>query len=348
MSFELSFDRSLIVAEVAQAHDGSLGTAHAYIDAVARAGADAIKFQTHIAAAESSPAEPWRVRFSYQDLTRYEYWRRMEFTPEQWAGLKGHAEQKGLLFLSSPFSIEAAQLLERLGMVAWKIASGEVGNWPLFEFLLATRRPVLLSTGMSPLEEVDRAVRLVQDSGVPVAVLQCTSQYPCPAENIGLNLIPFFRRRYGCFAGLSDHSGAIYPGLAAAAIGMSVLEIHITLSRESFGPDVPASITIDELNQLVEGVRFIERMRAHPVDKSDQAREMEGMRRLFTRSVAAVTDLSAGTILKAEHLGARKPGTGIPIEELPALVGRRLRREVRAGTLLRQEDLEPDEGQCAA
>jgi N-acetylneuraminate synthase len=140
--------RCQIIGEVAQAHDGSLGAAHAYIDAIAQAGADAVKFQTHIASAESTPAEPWRVRFSYQDASRYDYWKRMEFTEEQWSGLKRHANEKGLLFLSSPFSLQAAKMLMRVGMPAWKVASGEVTNAPLFDFMIATGLPVMLSTGM--------------------------------------------------------------------------------------------------------------------------------------------------------------------------------------------------------
>lgn len=119
----------MIVAEVAQAHDGSLGMAHAFIDAVANAGADAIKFQTHIAAAESAPHEQWRVKFSYQDATRYDYWRRMEFTPDQWHGLKRHCDARGLTFLSSPFSVDAVDLLTQVGVAAWKVASGEVASF---------------------------------------------------------------------------------------------------------------------------------------------------------------------------------------------------------------------------
>ncbi len=119
-----------IIGEVAQAHDGSLGLAHAFIDAIAAAGADAVKFQTHIAAAESTPAEPWRRRFSPQDDSRFDYWRRMEFTREQWRELKTHAESKGLVFLSSPFSLEAFELLRGIGVATWKIASGEIGRSP--------------------------------------------------------------------------------------------------------------------------------------------------------------------------------------------------------------------------
>src|SRR5918992_3358857 len=123
----------MIIAEVAQAHDGSLGMAHAFIDAIATTGADAVKFQTHIASAESTPTEPWRIQFSRQDTSRYDYWKRMEFTEAQWSGLKQHADERGLIFLSSPFSIEAVELLERVGVAAWKVASGEVSNRPLFE-----------------------------------------------------------------------------------------------------------------------------------------------------------------------------------------------------------------------
>jgi N,N'-diacetyllegionaminate synthase len=330
----------LIVAEVAQAHDGSLGTAHAYIDAAARAGADAVKFQTHLAAAESTPGEPWRVRFSPQDSTRYDYWKRMEFSDEQWYGLARHARERGLLFLSSPFSLDAVELLLKAEVPAWKVASGEVGNRPFLERLGHTGLPVILSSGMSPLAEVDAAVALLRRCEAEVVVLQCTSAYPCPPEKIGLNLLEEYRTRYDCPVGLSDHSGTIYPGLAGAAVGMDMLEVHLVLSRELFGPDVPASVTSEELRQLVDGVRFIERMRAHPIAKDEMARETAPLRALFTKSVVANVDLPAGTVLTAEVLAVKKPGTGIPAERFHEVVGRRLRRAVAADELLRDEDFE--------
>ncbi|HEY9426016.1 MAG TPA: N-acetylneuraminate synthase family protein [Gemmatimonadaceae bacterium] len=331
--------RCLIVGEVAQAHDGSLGTAHAYIDAIAAAGADAVKFQTHIADAESTPGEPWRVRFSRQDESRHDYWKRMEFTEEQWAGLRSHALDRGLLFLSSPFSVEAVDLLTRVGVAAWKVASGEVSNPQVFERIAATGLPVILSTGMSALDEIDLAVRRVKDRGLPLAVLQCTSAYPCPPESVGLNMLAAFRERYDCAVGLSDHSGTIFPGLAATTLGAEVLEVHVALSREAFGPDVVASVTTGELRQLVDGVRFIERMLANPVDKDAAARELQPLRALFTKSVVARVDLPAGTTLREEHLAARKPGTGIPAARLPELVGSRLARSVRANELLADSDV---------
>ena len=333
-------NRCTIIGEVAQAHDGSLGMAHAFIDAIAHAGVDAVKFQTHIAAAESTPSESWRVRFSPQDTTRYGYWKRMEFTEEQWRGLKEHAEEQGLMFLSSPFSIEAVELLKRVGVAGWKIASGEVSNISMLERMAETGLPFLLSTGMSPISEIDEAVAKIRKRDVPLTVLQCTSMYPTPPEEVGLNMILFFRERYKCAVGLSDHSGSIYPGLAAATLGIEVLEVHVTLSREMFGPDVSASVTTEELRQLVEGVRFIERMKATPVEKDEVANELKSMRELFTKSVVARIDLKSGTVLQEEHLTLKKPAKGLPAGRMHELIGRRLKRDVRIDDFLTEDDVE--------
>jgi N-acetylneuraminate synthase len=330
----------LVIAEVAQAHDGSLGMAHAYIDAVARAGADAVKFQTHIAAAESTPGEPFRVKFSPQDASRYDYWKRMEFTEPQWQGLADHARDCGLLFLSTPFSFEAVELLDRLKVPAWKVGSGEVTNLPMLTRMAATGRPVLISSGMACWDELDRAVATATSAKVPVTVLQCTTAYPCPPEKIGLNLLADLRDRYHCPVGLSDHSGTIFASLAAATLGANLLEVHVVLSRECFGPDVAASITIDELAQLVAGVRFIERALAHPLDKQQMAAEMAPLKAMFGKSVVAARDLPAGHRLEATDLALKKPGTGIPAARLDQLVGRRLARKVTADTLLAEDHLD--------
>jgi N-acetylneuraminate synthase len=336
----LGTGRCLVIGEVALSHDGSLGLAHKFVDAIADAGADAVKFQTHIATAESTPAEPFRVKFSRQDATRYDYWKRMEFTEDQWRGLAGHAAERDLLFISSPFSVQSVDMLERIGQPLWKIASGETSNVELLDRVIATGAPVLLSTGMSPLAEIDAAVARVRAKGRPVGVFQCTTAYPCPPEKIGLNLVQTFRERYGCWAGLSDHSATIYPGLAGAALGLDLLEVHVTLSREMFGPDVVASVTIAELKQLTAGIRFIETMRANPIDKDTSAGETAPLRRLFTRSVVVAAPLTSGTVLRREHLVIKKPGTGLPPARLPEVLGKRLTRDVGADHLLTAEDLE--------
>lgn len=331
---------TFIVAEVAQAHDGSLGMAHAFIDAAADAGADAVKFQTHIAAEESTLDEPFRVRFSDQDSTRYAYWKRMEFTAEQWAKLAEHAREKGLVFLSSPFSVSAARLLSNIGMDAWKVGSGEVRSEELLDEMGKHGAPILLSTGMSTMDEVDQSVARVRNKGLPLAVLQCTSSYPTPFEKVGLNVIEEFKHRYRCPAGLSDHSGSVYPGLAAMAIGADLLEVHIVFDRRMFGPDVPASVTLEELRLLVEAKTAFHTMFQNPVNKDEAARDLERMRTLFMKSLALIRDLPAGTLVSEEMLTLKKPGTGIPKSEIDRIKGRRLKRDVSSNRLITWDDLE--------
>ena len=235
----------------------------------------------------------------------------MEFTREQWHGLKQHADDRGILFLSTPFSEVAADMLAGIGMKVWKIASGEVGNIPLLNRIIGSGDPVILSSGMSTWEELDTAVAVVRENGNPLALLQCTSSYPCPPERVGLNMLEVMRQRYDLPVGLSDHSGEIFAGLGGATLGAEVLEVHVTLSREMFGPDVPVSITTASLQQLVDGVRQIERMIASPVDKEAIANELESLRDVFTKSIVANTDIPAGTLLESHHLKMKKPGTGL-------------------------------------
>lgn len=333
--------RCLVIGEVAQAHDGSLGMAHSFIDAIADTGADAVKFQTHIASEESTPGEPWRVKFSPQDETRFNYWRRIEFTTSQWAELKRHADDRGMLFMSTPFSERAVEMLSEIGMRVWKIASGEVGNVPLLAMISAFGDPVILSSGMSSWNELDAAVGAVKQNGNPLAVLQCTSAYPCPPEKVGLNVLSDLQSRYDVSVGLSDHSGNIYAGLAAAALGAEVLEVHVAFSRDMFGPDVPSSLTFPELRQLVEGTRHIERMLATVVDKDIVADQMSDLRRIFTKSVVAGMDLAAGTTLSTAHLKLKKPGTGLPASSLSSLIGQKLRESVNADDFILPQHLEP-------
>jgi N-acetylneuraminate synthase len=330
----------LVIAEVAQSHDGSLGTAHAFIDAAAEAGADAVKFQTHIADAESTPSEPWRVSFSTQDASRFEYWKRMEFSKAQWRELREHASDAGLFFASSPFSLQAVALLDEVEVDIFKIASGEVTNAPLLDEVAATKRPIVLSSGMSPWSEIDGAVDRLRTYETPLAVLQCTSEYPCPPERVGLNMIPELKRRYGLPVGLSDHSGTIFPGLGAAVLSIAALEVHLTLSRRMFGPDVPASITVEEMKTLVEGIRFIERTMQNPVDKDAMADDLSSLRRLFMRSPVTTRSLEAGHRLVTDDLALKKPGTGLPPDTLDSLIGRILARSVPGDHQISIEDLD--------
>ncbi len=332
----------LIIAEVAQGHDGSLGAAHAFIDVISDAGADAIKFQTHVAAAESTLDEPFRVRFSLQDETRYAYWKRMEFTAEQWQGLADHALERGLIFLSSAFSLEAVELLARIGMPAWKVGSGEVASEEMIAAMAATGAPILLSTGMSTMSEIAAVVDKFGALGANFALLQCTSRYPTPLEEVGLNVLDQFRTKFACPVGLSDHSGTPWPSLAALARGIDLLEVHVTMHPKAFGPDVTASLTPDQLRLVVEARAAFETMLTNPVDKDSLVDSLSAMRQLFGKSIALVRSMPAGTVLTRDMLAAKKPATGIPCSEIGTVVGRRLRRDVRPDRLLRREDLEPE------
>ena len=330
-----------IVAEVAQAHDGSLGMAHAFIDAIASCGADAVKFQTHIANAESTADEPWRTRFNSQDQTRLDYWRRMEFSEAQWMELKAHASDKGLAFLSSPFSLEAVELLQRVGVVAWKVASGETNNHALLDAIAVTGHP------NHPLDRHEHAQRDRRCRG-PGARARGAAGHPAMHLRLPLSAragrVESDRRVFANATTAPLVCRITRPpstlGWLAAAHGIEVLEVHLTLSRDMFGPDVPASVTPAELRQLVDGIRFIETMRAHPLDKQKISAPIQTLRNIFNKSVVAVDDLAVGTVLERRHLAAKKPGDGIPANELPALVGRRLKRAVRCDQRLSLDDLE--------
>ena len=331
---------TFLIAEVAQAHEGSLGMAHAYIDAAASAHADAIKFQTHIASEESTLDEPFRVKIGNQDETRFAYWKRMEFTRDQWAELARHAKDKKLIFLSSAFSLAAVDLLAQLGMAAWKVGSGEFRSSELLEAMIATGKPILFSTGMSAWADIEAVARRLTERKHPFALLQCTSQYPTRPEAVGLNVLDEFRRRYGQPVGLSDHTGKVFSPLAAMARGADIIEAHITFDRRMFGPDVHASLTIDEFALLARARDEFHTMSTHPVDKDRVARDLAEVRDLFTKSVSPARALHVGEVLTESMLVPRKPGTGIPYAERRMLIGRRLARDVAPDRLLRWEDLE--------
>ena len=334
----LAKSETIIIAEVAQAHDGSLKSAHEYIDLVADAGASVVKFQTHIAHAESTIREPWRVKMATADKTRFDYWQRMEFKESEWVELRDHCINRGLSFMSSPFSIEALDLLDRLGVEVWKLASGEVSNTPLVESMIKTGKPIILSTGLSTIAELDEVINLILKSDIDLTILQCTSEYPCPPELTGLNLITEFKKKWGCRVGISDHSGTIFPSLAAKSLGASVIEVHITSSRDSKGVDSPSSITPGELQMLVSGVEFLDAAIKNPVNKTRLSTSAEEMRRIFGRSVVANNDLEVGHRIQISDLVYKKPGGGLSWKDIGTVINRKVVRPVSRDDLITEEN----------
>ncbi|MBL7860714.1 MAG: N-acetylneuraminate synthase family protein [Cyclobacteriaceae bacterium] len=330
---------TFIIAEIAQAHDGSLGIVHSYIDAVKESGADSIKFQTHIAEAESSIHEPFRVKFSRQDATRFDYWKRMEFSPEQWVEIKKHCEDAGLEFISSPFSLQAVELLESLQVKRYKIGSGEVSNLLMLEKIARTRKPVMVSSGMSDWKELDVAINFLKERKIAVSVFQCNTQYPTPAEHVGLNMIPALRERYQIPVGLSDHSGEIFPALAAVTMGAEMIEVHTVFDKRMFGPDATSSLTLEQLKEMVRGVRFISKSLQASYQKDDVSRFAE-VKKIFGKSLSVNRDLRKGTPIEFEFLESKKPaGYGIPAGEFTRIIGRTLTRDLKKWDFLNEKDL---------
>lgn len=330
----------LIIAEIGQAHEGSLGIAHSYIDALASTGVSAVKFQTHIADAESSEFEPFRTNFSYEDKTRLDYWRRMEFSPDQWAGLKAHCDEKGMEFVSSPFSLEAVTLLESLGVKRYKIGSGEVSNQLMLEKIGETGKPVILSSGMSSFAELDETVRFLRDRKVEYSILQCTTAYPTEPEQWGLNVIGELKKRYAVPVGFSDHSGDIYACLAAAALGAEILEFHVVFDKRMFGPDARSSLTMGQVQRLVEGVRQIRLAQSTSIDKTDNSQFSE-LKSIFEKSLAVNKTLSAGHVLTIDDLESKKPrGKGLKTELFKHVIGKKLKHNLSKGSFLNKEDFD--------
>lgn len=329
-----------LIAEIGQAHEGSLGIAHSYIDAVATTGVDAIKFQIHIASAESSQHEPFRTHFSFEDETRFDYWKRMEFTTEQWFGLKKHCDEVGLNFIASPFSNAAVELLEKIGIDKYKIGSGEVNNFLVLDQIASTGKPVLLSSGMSSYSELDKSVEFLLQRNIETAILQCTTSYPTTPENWGLNVISELIERYKLPVGYSDHSGDIFSSLYAAVLGAEIIEFHVVFDKRMFGPDSTSSLTFKQVERLVHGIRQLEIANRNPVDKHDNS-AFTSLKNIFEKSLAVNKDLPKGHVLQIDDLEAKKPkGYGIDASMYTTVVGKSLKQPLSQWAFLQEQDIE--------
>ena len=325
---------ALVIAEIGNNHDGSVHQAERLIDAAAEAGADAAKFQTHITEAEMHPSTPTPPHFPEP---RWEFTKRMELTLDEHRHLKAYTEAKGLIFFSSPFSVEAVELLEEVGAPLYKIASGEVTNPPLIEAIAATGKPVLLSTGMAGIDEIEGAMAILRAADADVLIMQCTSNYPCPPEKVNLRAMPVLGERFGTLYGLSDHTPDVHTSIAAVALGATAIEKHFTLSKRLYGPDHHASLTPEELTRLIEGIRQVEA--ALGSEKKERDPELDPARATFEKSVVANVSIPEGATIERSMLTTRRPGNGIPAVRLAEVVGRRAARAIDANELVAEADL---------
>ncbi len=330
----------LIVAEIGNTHEGSLGLAKCFIEAAAKCGADAVKFQTHLFDVESLPDAPNPPYF--KDETREQYLKRTSFRLDQWRELKRYAEEDAdVEFFSSCFSLEAVDLLEKVGVKTYKIPSGEVTNTPLLIKVAKTGGKVFLSSGMSNWQELDDALKILKDHGAhEITLFQCTSKYPCPPEAAGINVIHEMRERYHLPVGFSDHTLGSGVAIAALSAGVCAVEKHFTLSRKMYGPDARFSSDPREFKTFVEGIRAAEKAINTNVDKNEIQDALGEMKRVFEKSIVAACDLPAGTVINETHLAFKKPGDGIPAKEFHQVIGKRLLQDASMNTRLRWHMIE--------
>jgi N,N'-diacetyllegionaminate synthase len=329
--------KAYIIAEIGNTHEGSVGLAKQFIKVAADCGVDAVKFQTHIFEAESLASAPNPSYF--KDETRKEYFERTAFNLEQYKTLKEYAEKECKVdFFSSPFSIEAVDFLLEVGISTFKIPSGEVSNIPMLEHIAKTGKKVILSSGMSSWEELDRAVNVFKGKN-ELVVLQCTSEYPCAPENSGLNVMLEIKERYGCEVGFSDHTLGIGVPLTAVVLGATVVEKHFTLSKQLYGSDAKNSTEPKEFKQLVFNLRAAELALKSTIEKDEKVKELGEMKFVFEKSIVTAKDLRKGTIIKLEDLAYKKPGDGVPAREYLNIVGKTVVHDLSANVKITYHDL---------
>ncbi len=322
-----------VIAEAGINHNGDRSMALELVHAAAEAGADAIKFQTHFPEHEMLRDG---ATAAYVGESLFDLLTRTALSREDHVALRDAAAQRGILFLSTPFSREAADFLDSLGVPAFKTGSGELTNLPLQRHIAAKGKPMIISTGMSTPQEVEATVDAVRTLGRPFALMHCTSTYPTPFEHVQLDCIPALQRRYGVPVGFSDHTVGGWIALAAVTVGANLFEKHFTISRSLPGPDQPSSMEPAELADVVRGIRAIERSRG--AVKEIQPGEQD-VRNMALHSVVSLRDIAAGSTIGPDDVWPKRPGIGIPARQLEAVIGRIATRRIPGGQLIQWDDL---------
>jgi N,N'-diacetyllegionaminate synthase len=330
-----------IIAEAGVNHNGSLELAKQLVDAAAKAGADAVKFQTFKATEVISAAAP---KAHYQKTTtgpeesQLEMVRPLEMPEAMTRAVAEYAARQKILFLSTGFDEQSVALLDDLGVPVFKIGSGDLTAMPLLEFIGGKRKPVILSTGMSYAEEVAVAIETLRSSGCPeIALLHCVSSYPADPRWANLKAIQTLKNVFQVPVGFSDHSLGKEVAMAAVALGANIVEKHITLDNTLPGPDHRASLTPDEFRDMVLAIRLVEAACGDGVKKPTPAEQ--DVREVARRSIVAANTIPRGTIITREMLAFKRPGTGISPGEWKSIVGKRSLREIESDTLIALSDL---------
>ena len=328
-----------VIAEIGINHNGSVEEAVKLIDAAAGCGADAVKFQSFRA---DQLLICSRDRYAQQsgEESAYDLLRRCELSFDEQEKLKDYADKRGIMFLSTPFDNESVDFLDRLGVQAFKVASGDITYIPLLRHIASKGKPVFLSTGMSYLDEVIEAVRYLREGGSPeILLMHCTASYPASPGDMNLHALKTLQSYFGLLTGLSDHSQGIMFSIAAAAMGAVAVEKHFTLNRDAEGPDHKASLDPDGLKELVKNLRLLDEGMGSGV-KHPAKTEKEG-RILGRRSIVAAVDINAGERILADMLTYKRPGVGIAPRYREHVEGMTARRFISKDSIIMWEYLNP-------
>lgn len=313
-----------LIAEVGSVHDGSFGNACNLIKAIAKTGAWAVKFQHHIASEETLESAPAPSYFKKE--SRFDYFERTSFTSEQWSDLRHLAASCGIKFIVSPFSKKSAEFLVDLRVDFIKIASGEVTNIQLLKFLSRQDIPIMLSSGMSTIDEMDEAVSLLSKN--LVTVMQCTSEYPCKHENVGLNVMKDISQRYNLPMSLSDHTTDLVASTIAAFLGAEYIERHVTFSRDMYGSDASTALTLGEIDDLVNDIKVAGVLKDYDVNKTIMSSSLSEMKSIFEKGLYYSKNLPAGHELTEEDFALKKPKSALEPKAMYGLIGRNLKTDV--------------------
>jgi N,N'-diacetyllegionaminate synthase len=328
-----------IVAEAGVNHNGDLATAFQLVDAADQAGADAVKFQTFKAerlVSQNAPKAAYQLETTDASESQYDMLKRLELSPDAHRELMRYCNQHNILFMSSPFDEASADLLEDMGIAAFKIPSGELTNLPFLAHVARYGKPMIVSTGMAYLAEVETAVHTIERAGNHTLVLlHCVSNYPAEPADVNLRAMRTLAAAFGLPVGYSDHTAGVDIALAAVAMGACVIEKHFTLDRDLPGPDHCASLEPAEFGALVRGIRTVEAALGN--GRKEPAASEANSAAIGRKSVVAARDISAGTVLTEELIDIKRPGTGLPPSMIPYVVGRTVRATIPAGTLLTLE-----------
>tara|TARA_Y100000741_G_scaffold338066_1_gene297853 strand:- start:389 stop:1432 length:1044 start_codon:yes stop_codon:yes gene_type:complete len=331
---------AFIIAELGLSHEGSLGLATNLVDRAKQAGVDAVKFQMHIPKEESSKYEKFRKKFSHQDLTRYDYWDRTSFTLKQWRFLKKYCDRKKIIFLCSPFSIKAVDYLDKLSVPAWKIASGEFNNLIMLEKILKiSKKPIILSTGLTYFKEIKEIIKVIKKYHNQIVLCQCTSEYPTSLRSNGLNLINYYKKQFNSLVGLSDHTGNINSLISAVALEANLIEAHVCIDKNYFGPDISSSITFEELKFLTKFNKEFNLIKNFKSKKFKLNNNQKKLRKTFGKSLVINKDLFKNHIIKVKDLKDMKPNIGISSFEYKKIVGKRLKLNLKEGQFLQRRHI---------